>query len=86
MPDKAEEISEPEDDPEDDLDCLVPPHELLDNTAAKHKSELVQRRIPTSRHKPSLDILRNKVPSNDMLATPGHSSLKLVKFLSIVLC
>jgi len=77
MPDKAEEISEPEDDPEDDLDCLVPPHELLDNTAAKHKSELVQRRIPTSRHKPSLDILRNKVPSNDMLATPGHSSLKL---------
>ena len=83
MPDTAADISEAEDDPQDDLDCLIPPHQLLDNNAAKHKSELVQRRIPASRHKPSLQFLNNKAPSTDMLATPGNSNLKLVSYIFI---
>jgi hypothetical protein len=77
MPDKAADISEAEDDPEDDLEFLIPCHQLLDNTAAKHKSDLVQRRIPT-RNKPNLDVLMNSVPCLYMLATPGTSNLRLV--------
>ena len=77
MPDKAADISEAEDDPEDDLEFLIPCHQLLDNTAAKHKSDLVQRRIPT-RNKPNLDVLMNRVPCPDMLGTPGTSNLRLV--------
>ena len=77
MPDKAADISEVEDDPEDELELLIPCHQLLDNTAAKHKSDLVQRRIPT-RNKPNLDVLMNRVPCPDMLGTPGTSNLRLV--------
>ena len=77
MPDKAADISEAEDDPEDDLEFLIPCHQLLDNTAAKHKSDLIQRRIPT-RNKPNLDVLMNRIPCPDMLVNPGTSNLRLV--------
>ena len=77
MPDKAADISEAEDDPEDDLEFLIPCHQLLDNTAAKHKSNLVQRRIPT-RNKPNLDVLMNRAPCPDMLETPQTSNPRLV--------
>ena len=77
MPDKAADVSEAEDDPEDDLKFLIPSHELLDNSSAKHKSDLVQRRIPMQK-KPNLDTLWNKTPDPDMLTTPKNSNIKLV--------
>ena len=80
MPDKAADISEAEEGPEDDLEFLIPSHQLLDNTSAKYKSDLVQRRIPT-RKKPNLDVLRTRAPNPDMLQTPGNSNLRLVSTL-----
>ena len=77
MPDKAADVSEAEDDPEDDLKFLIPSHELLDNSSAKHKSDLVQRRIPMQK-KPNLDTLWNEAPDPDTFTTPGNSSIKLV--------
>ena len=81
MPDKAADISEAEEDPEEDLEILIPSHQLLDNTSAKYKSDLVQRRIPT-RKKPNLDVLRSRVPGPDMLQTPGNSNLRLVRIMN----
>ena len=80
MPNKAADVSEAEDDPQDDLEFLIPSHELLDNSPAKHKSDLIQRRIPMQK-KPNLDTLWNKAPDPDMLTTPGNSSIKLVSTL-----
>ena len=82
IPDKAADISEPEDDPEEDLETLIPSHPLLDNTSAKYKSDLVHRRIPT-RKKPNLDVLRNRVPGPDILQTPANSNLRLVRIINV---
>ena len=37
----------------EELDKVIPKHQLLDNTAAKHKNELVHRGTLASRHLPS---------------------------------
>ena len=44
-----------------ELDTVIPPHELLDNTAAKHKTELVHRGTLASRHRPSGEGLRTQI-------------------------
>ena len=45
----------------EELDQVIPKHQLLDNTAAKHKNELVHRSILATRHRPSGEGLRTQI-------------------------
>jgi len=45
----------------EELDQVIPKHTLLDNTAAKHKNELVHRSILATRHRPSGEGLRTQI-------------------------
>eukprot|EP00092_Neocalanus_flemingeri_P002395 GFUD01002561.1.p1 GENE.GFUD01002561.1~~GFUD01002561.1.p1 ORF type:complete len:239 (+),score=104.22 GFUD01002561.1:309-1025(+) len=57
----AEEASEDKEDITTELDQVIPKHKLLDNTAAKHKTELVHRGTLASRHRPSGEGLRTQI-------------------------
>ena len=45
----------------EELDKVIPQHQLLDNTAAKHKNELVHRGTLATRHRPSGEGLRTQI-------------------------
>merc|ERR1712106_386960 len=45
----------------EELDKVIPKHQLLDNTAAKHKNELVHRGTLATRHRPSGEGLRTQI-------------------------
>ena len=57
----AEDTSAAKDDITKELDQVIPKHKLLDNTAAKHKQELVHRGTLASRHRPSGEGLRTQI-------------------------
>jgi len=44
-----------------ELDTAIPPHQLLDNTAAKHKTDLVHRGTLATRHKPTGEGLKCQI-------------------------
>ena len=74
----AGDISDPEEEEDAslELDRAVPRHELLDNTAAKHKTELVHRG-GWSRNKPTQDKLRTQIlkrSQSDMSTTSSTAS------------
>ena len=45
----------------EELDKVIPKHQLLDSTAAKHKNELVHRGTLATRHRPSGEGLRTQI-------------------------
>jgi len=57
----AGDISEDKDNVTTELDQVIPKHQLLDSTAAKHKKELAHRGILASRHRPSGQGLRTQI-------------------------
>jgi len=77
------EISEPEEDMSDtsslgsdaslELD-KVPRHQLLDNSAAKHKTEVVHRGSLASRHKPSNEALKSQILRRTSLSNSSSTS------------
>jgi len=44
-----------------ELDSVIPRHQLLDNTAAKHRTDLIHRGTLASRHKPSGEALKCQI-------------------------
>jgi len=57
----AGDISEDKDNATTELDQVIPKHELLDSTAAKHRKELAHRGILATRHRPSGQGLRTQI-------------------------
>ena len=59
--DMTEDAVEAKDYVSEDLDQVIPKHQLLDNTAAKHKNELVHRGTLATRHRPTGEGLRTQI-------------------------
>ena len=59
--DMAEDEGNATEDITEELDQVIPKHQLLDNTAAKHKNELVHRGTLATRHRPSGEGLRTQI-------------------------
>ena len=59
--DMAEDEGNAKEDITEELDRMIPQHQLLDNTAAKHKTELVHRGTLATRHRPSGEGLRTQI-------------------------
>ena len=57
----AEDEGNAKEDIAEELDRMIPQHQLLDNTAAKHKNELVHRGTLATRHRPSGEGLRTQI-------------------------
>jgi len=57
----AEEAERVKENITEELDQVIPKHQLLDNTAAKHKNELVHRGTLATRHRPSGEGLRTQI-------------------------
>ena len=66
MPEKAADISDVEDDPDKKLERIIPAHDLLDSTVVKHKTNLIQRRIPPQ-NKPNMERLSLRQDEFDKL-------------------
>jgi len=49
------------DDVSTELDTVIPRHQLLDNTAAKHKTDLIHRGTLATRHKPTGEGLKTQI-------------------------
>ena len=82
----AGDLSDPEDeDPSAELDRAVPRHQLLDNSAAKYKTELVHR--GAARHRPTHDKLKELAlrRSQSILSSASGSSFQTVCLNKIVI-
>jgi len=68
-----------------ELDELIPKHQLLDNTAAKHKTDLIHRGTLATRHKPTGEALKTHIlkkqnqDSKDNSPAPELLLEKLIK-------
>jgi len=68
-----------------EFDELIPKHQLLDNTAAKHKTDLIHRGTLATRHKPTGEALKTHIlkkqnqDSKDNSPAPESLLEKLIK-------
>lgn len=56
-----------------ELDELIPRHQLLDNTAAKHKTDLIHRGTLATRHKPTGEALKTQILKKQNLNSKDNS-------------
>jgi len=73
------------DDVSTELDTVIPRHQLLDNTAAKHKTDLIHRGTLATRHKPTGEGLKTQILrrqsfllSKENSPAPDNDSKKLL--------
>ena len=79
----AEDAGNAKEDITEELDQVIPKHRLLDNTAAKHKNELVHRGTLATRHRPSVEGLRTQILRRQQADSKEGSPVKKCKDQSV---